>query len=66
MITGMTRRMRQSMEAAGLTPDGMAEKLHIPVEHVHLWLAGITRPTTKGEYAWAMVTGVEHLWLKEG
>ena len=66
MITGMTRRMRESMEAAGFTPDTIADRLCIPAAIVRAWLAGERRPTTKGEYAWAIATGVEHIWLKEG
>lgn len=66
MVTGMTRRMRESMEAAGYTPDTIAAKLCIPADIVHAWLAGKRRPTVKGEWAWALTTGVEHIWLKEG
>lgn len=58
--------MRESMEAAGFTPESIADKLCIPAPIVHAWLAGERRPTRKGEWAWALTTGVEHIWLKEG
>jgi transcriptional regulator with XRE-family HTH domain len=62
----LTDRMRKAMQHAGLDARQMADYLGVSRNSVHNWLSGRIEPSTQTLRLWAMRTGVNYDWLRDG
>jgi transcriptional regulator with XRE-family HTH domain len=62
----LTDRLRKSLQHAGIDAQEMASYLGVSRTSVWNWLAGRNRPAAAAVRLWAMRTGVDYDWLRDG
>lgn len=62
----LTDRMRKALRHRGQTAVGIAEYLGVTRDAVGKWLNGSRRPSAQTLRLWAIYTGVDYDWLKDG
>lgn len=59
-------RLRKSLRASGLGVQDVADELEISRSTVSAWINGRNRPSAAALRLWAMRTGVDYHWLRDG
>jgi transcriptional regulator with XRE-family HTH domain len=59
-------RMRKALRVAGLSVQEIADYLGVSRNSVGAWINGRIEPSTQTLRLWAMRTGVDYEWLRDG
>ena len=59
-------RMKKAAERAGLTGADMAERIGVNPSTISHWLSRKYPPKQSAVMAWALATGVDYRWLRDG
>lgn len=62
----MADRMRKSLRVADVSVQEMADYLEVERNTISRWINGRTHPPASSLRLWAMRTGVDYRWLRNG
>jgi transcriptional regulator with XRE-family HTH domain len=59
-------RMRKALRAGGIEVGAMARYLEVNRNTIGNWINGHNKPSPASLRMWAMLTGVDYEWLRDG